>query len=48
MSSVSLTNATKNYDDIRVIHGVDLHIEAGDFCVFVGPFWVWQVHSSYA
>jgi lactose/L-arabinose transport system ATP-binding protein len=37
MSSVSLTNATKNYDDIRVIHGVDLHIEAGDFCVFVGP-----------
>lgn len=37
MSSVSLTNATKNYDDIRVIHGVDLYIEAGDFCVFVGP-----------
>ncbi|MCO4837645.1 MAG: sn-glycerol-3-phosphate ABC transporter ATP-binding protein UgpC [Oceanospirillaceae bacterium] len=37
MSSVSLINATKNYDDIRVIHGVDLHIEAGDFCVFVGP-----------
>ncbi len=37
MSSVSLTKAVKNYNDIRVIHGVDLHIEAGEFCVFVGP-----------
>ncbi|MGB1347009.1 MAG: ABC transporter ATP-binding protein, partial [Pseudomonadales bacterium] len=37
MSNVSLHNAVKRYDDIQVIHGVDLHIEPGEFCVFVGP-----------
>ena len=37
MSNVSLHNAVKRYGDIQVIHGVDLHIEPGEFCVFVGP-----------
>ena len=37
MSGVTLKNAIKRYGDIQVIHGVDLTIEEGEFCVFVGP-----------
>ena len=37
MSGVSLNNAIKRYGDIQVIHGVDLQIDEGEFCVFVGP-----------
>jgi lactose/L-arabinose transport system ATP-binding protein len=37
MSGVSLQNVVKKYGDAQVIHGVDLTIEDGEFCVFVGP-----------
>ena len=37
MSGVTLKNATKRYGDVQVIHGIDLSIEDGEFCVFVGP-----------
>ena len=37
MSGVTLTNAVKRYGDLQVIHGIDLEIEDGEFCVFVGP-----------
>jgi len=37
MSGVELTNITKDYGDLKVIHGIDLKIENGEFCVFVGP-----------
>ena len=37
MSGVSLQNVVKKYGETQVIHGVDLTIEHGDFCVFVGP-----------
>ena len=37
MSSVSLEGVVKRYDDIQVIHGLDLAVEEGEFCVFVGP-----------
>jgi|SRR6056297_1148658 len=37
MSGVSLSKVTKRYGDIEVIHGIDLQIENGEFCVFVGP-----------
>ncbi|QBY01584.1 sn-glycerol-3-phosphate ABC transporter ATP-binding protein UgpC [Rhodophyticola sp. CCM32] len=37
MSGVTLSNVVKKYGDVQVIHGVDLQIEHGDFCVFVGP-----------
>jgi len=37
MSGVSLKNVVKRYGDVQVIHGVDLHIEDGELCVFVGP-----------
>jgi multiple sugar transport system ATP-binding protein len=37
MSGVTLTKAVKQYGDLEVIHGVDLQIEHGEFCVFVGP-----------
>ncbi|MEM9755488.1 MAG: sn-glycerol-3-phosphate ABC transporter ATP-binding protein UgpC [Pseudomonadota bacterium] len=37
MSGVSLSNVIKKYGESQVIHGVDLNIDHGDFCVFVGP-----------
>ena len=37
MTGVTLSKAIKKYGDVQVIHGVDLEIEDGEFCVFVGP-----------
>ncbi|SHE88187.1 carbohydrate ABC transporter ATP-binding protein, CUT1 family [Litoreibacter ascidiaceicola] len=37
MSGVTLRNVIKRYGDVQVIHGIDLEIEDGEFCVFVGP-----------
>ncbi|OUS33579.1 ABC transporter ATP-binding protein ['Osedax' symbiont bacterium Rs2_46_30_T18] len=37
MSGVSLKKIIKKYDNLQVIHGIDLEIAAGEFCVFVGP-----------
>ena len=37
MTGVTLNNVIKRYGDVEVIHGVDLTIDDGEFCVFVGP-----------
>lgn len=37
MAKVKLTKTIKKYGNIEVIHGIDLDIEDGEFCVFVGP-----------
>jgi lactose/L-arabinose transport system ATP-binding protein len=37
MSGVTLNGVTKQFGEVRVIHGVDLVVEEGEFCVFVGP-----------
>ena len=37
MSGVKLKSVYKNYGDVEVIHGIDLDISDGEFCVFVGP-----------
>ncbi len=37
MTGVVLNNVVKRFGDVQVIHGVDLEIEDGEFCVFVGP-----------
>ena len=37
MSGVQLQNVIKRYGDVQVIHGINLEIEDGEFCVFVGP-----------
>jgi len=37
MSGVKLQSVIKRYGDVQVMHGVDLDIEDGEFCVFVGP-----------
>src|SRR6056297_936210 len=37
MSGVSLERVVKRFGATRVIHGIDLQIEDGEFCVFVGP-----------
>jgi lactose/L-arabinose transport system ATP-binding protein len=37
MSGVTLNRVIKRYGEQQVIHGVDLAIADGEFCVFVGP-----------
>ena len=37
MTGVTLNRVVKRYGDVQVIHGVDLDIADGEFCVFVGP-----------
>ena len=37
MAGVSLDKVIKRYGDVQVIHGIDLEIKDGEFCVFVGP-----------
>ncbi|WP_171123290.1 MULTISPECIES: ABC transporter ATP-binding protein [unclassified Ruegeria] len=37
MTGVTLNQAIKRYGETQVIHGIDLQIEDGEFCVFVGP-----------
>ncbi|MDX1737244.1 MAG: sn-glycerol-3-phosphate ABC transporter ATP-binding protein UgpC [Alphaproteobacteria bacterium] len=37
MSGVTLNKAIKKYGETQVIHGVDLEVNPGEFCVFVGP-----------
>ncbi|MEF2071106.1 ABC transporter ATP-binding protein [Consotaella aegiceratis] len=37
MSGLSLHNVKKRFGSVEVIHGVDLSVEPGEFCVFVGP-----------
>ncbi len=37
MSRVELEAVRKRYGAVEVIHGIDLAIEDGSFCVFVGP-----------
>jgi multiple sugar transport system ATP-binding protein len=37
MAVVELEGLVKDYGATRAIHGVDLRIENGEFCVFVGP-----------
>ncbi len=37
MSGVTLNKVVKIFGQIEVIHGVDLAVNEGEFCVFVGP-----------
>ncbi|PJC86852.1 ABC transporter ATP-binding protein [Vibrio sp. HA2012] len=37
MNGLKLTNIKKAYGETKVIHGVDLEIDIGEFIVFVGP-----------
>lgn len=37
MSGLQLTDIIKRYGKTQVIHGIDLTIQDGEFCVFVGP-----------
>ena len=37
MAEIHLRTVHKTYDDLEVIHGVDCHIEDGEFVVIVGP-----------
>ena len=46
MASLKISKATKKYDKLQVIHGIDLEIEDGEFCVFVGHQAVENQHYS--
>jgi ABC-type sugar transport system ATPase subunit len=37
MAQLELRNVSKSFDEITVIHGLDLTVKHGEFCVFVGP-----------
>ncbi len=37
MSAVSVRDVVKRYGQVKVIHGLSLDIEPGEFIVFVGP-----------
>ena len=37
MTGVTLQRVVKRYGETQVIHGVDLEVADGEFCVFVGP-----------
>jgi multiple sugar transport system ATP-binding protein len=37
MATVELAGIVKRYGEVQVIHGLDLAIADGEFCVFVGP-----------
>src|SRR5579871_6184364 len=37
MADVRLSNVSKAYGEIRILHGIDLEIRDGEFMVFVGP-----------
>jgi multiple sugar transport system ATP-binding protein len=37
MTEIRLSEVKKAYGDVEVIHGVDLKVDSGEFCVFVGP-----------
>ena len=37
MAGLTIRNVKKSYDDVEVIHDVDLDISDGEFVVFVGP-----------
>ncbi|KTQ96436.1 hypothetical protein NS226_07575 [Aureimonas ureilytica] len=37
MADVALRNVRKSYSGVETVHGIDLDIQHGEFCVFVGP-----------
>jgi len=37
VTEIRLKNVHKAYGNVEVIHGIDLHVESGEFVVFVGP-----------
>ena len=37
MSAIKLNNIKKAYGKTEILHGIDLDINDGEFCVFVGP-----------
>lgn len=37
MANLTLKSIYKSYDSVDVIHGINMQINSGEFCVFVGP-----------
>ena len=45
MTKIQLKHIRKSYGDVEVIHGINLDIASGEFCVFVGPVRLWKVNT---
>ncbi len=37
MARLDLNQVSKSFGPTKVLHGVDLGVSEGEFCVFVGP-----------
>jgi len=37
MADLDLKGVRKSFGAVEILHGIDLHVENGEFCVFVGP-----------
>src|ERR1044071_10511775 len=37
MAAVTLTGVRKSFGSTEVVHGIDVEVENGEFCVLVGP-----------
>ena len=37
MATLELKKIVKNYGNLEVVHGVNLFVNDGEFCVLVGP-----------
>jgi multiple sugar transport system ATP-binding protein len=37
LQSLDIQGVNKNYGDVQILHDINLHVEAGEFVVFVGP-----------
>ena len=48
MPGVELNSVAKSFGPVKVIHGVDLQIDEGEFTVFVGPVGLRQVDLAEA
>ena len=46
MADIRLKDVNKRFGNVQVINGVNLDVEEGEFCVFVGPSGLRQVHAA--
>lgn len=37
MTEIRINKLRKAYNNLEVVHGIDIHVNDGEFCVFVGP-----------
>ena len=46
MSGVTLSNITKKYGEVQVIHGINLEIQRRRILRLCRPVWLWKIHLA--